>query len=72
MICWGYQYELMNYPLLNLKDTLCVPSKDKREVGLHKSFIWKVIATVVVCIDKYQVMYFVFICYSHQIYPSRW
>ena len=33
------QYELMNYPLLNLKDILCVPSKDKREVSLHKSFI---------------------------------
>ena len=33
------QYELMNYPLLNLKDILCVPSKDKREVSLYKSFI---------------------------------
>ena len=29
----------MNYPLLNLKDILCVPSKDKREVGLYKGFI---------------------------------
>ena len=57
------QYELMNYALLNLKDILCVPSKDKRELGLYKSFIWKVIATVVVCIDKYQVMHFMFIYY---------
>ena len=27
-------YELMNYLLLNLKNILCVPSKDKKEVGL--------------------------------------
>ena len=33
------QYELMNYPLLNLKNILYVPSKDKREVSLYKSFI---------------------------------
>ena len=33
------QYELMNYLLLNLKDILCVPSKDKRKVSLYKSFI---------------------------------
>ena len=33
------QYELMNYLLLNLKDILCVPSEDKREVSLYKSFI---------------------------------
>ena len=33
------QYELMNYPLLNRKDILCVPSKDKRKVSLYKSFI---------------------------------
>ena len=29
------QYKLMNYPLLNLKNILCVPSKDKREVSLY-------------------------------------
>ena len=33
------QYELMNYPLLNLKDFLCVLSQGKREVSLYKSFI---------------------------------
>ena len=33
------QYELTNYPLLNLKDILCVPSKDKTKVSLYKSFI---------------------------------
>ena len=33
------QYELMNYLLFNLKDILCVPSKDKRKVSLYKSFI---------------------------------